>query len=280
MTRGVSILPCFVLALLVLAVVLVVVMLLRRRGRGIQHPACGKCGYAVQGLPTFTCPECGSDLRVVGIITPGRTDVSPRTHGVILVLLWTLALPIPAMILSAVVLQLTPQATQTRSQRSMGDPHSGAYKQINLEQRLIEKGNHVTSNRVTYMLVSSQGRCIQIEIDPIVMGYRYQTQSGEEIKADGGLKESTFLDWMAQAGIDREDEWVTLEAAELMTLAQGAALGTVDSLPAQHFRLLGTSRSSHAGPARWVPAVATAFWLVLWLLGCWKFWKIGTRKPA
>ena len=28
---------------------------------------CGQCGYSVTGLTTFTCPECGSDLREVGI---------------------------------------------------------------------------------------------------------------------------------------------------------------------------------------------------------------------
>ena len=27
---------------------------------------CGKCGYNVRGLPSSTCPECGSDLDVVG----------------------------------------------------------------------------------------------------------------------------------------------------------------------------------------------------------------------
>ena len=36
------------------------------------EPACGKCGYAVRGLDTFICPECGSDLRQVGIITKER----------------------------------------------------------------------------------------------------------------------------------------------------------------------------------------------------------------
>lgn len=33
-------------------------------------PACAACGYPVRGLPTFTCPECGGDLREVGIRTP------------------------------------------------------------------------------------------------------------------------------------------------------------------------------------------------------------------
>ncbi len=42
------------------------VMLLRNKkqtGSGL----CGKCDYSVTGLTTFTCPECDSDLREVGI---------------------------------------------------------------------------------------------------------------------------------------------------------------------------------------------------------------------
>jgi hypothetical protein len=45
----------------------------RRRGAVVTAPdaVCGKCGYGVAGLPTFTCPECGSDLRTVGIARRG-----------------------------------------------------------------------------------------------------------------------------------------------------------------------------------------------------------------
>ena len=40
-------------------------------GPKVTEPSCRACGYAVRGLPSFTCPECGSDLREVGIDTPG-----------------------------------------------------------------------------------------------------------------------------------------------------------------------------------------------------------------
>lgn len=33
-------------------------------------PSCGACAYDLSGLLTLRCPECGSDLRVVGIVTP------------------------------------------------------------------------------------------------------------------------------------------------------------------------------------------------------------------
>lgn len=38
----------------------------------MQHAVCGHCQYIVEGLQTMYCPECGSDFRKVGIVTPRR----------------------------------------------------------------------------------------------------------------------------------------------------------------------------------------------------------------
>ena len=56
---------------------------------------CGRCGYSVRDLTTMTCPECGADLREVGIIPPdkpGRSKVEkpiksePATRAVTVLL--------------------------------------------------------------------------------------------------------------------------------------------------------------------------------------------------
>lgn len=54
----------FVLAGAVSSIVFAV--LVRRR---VGPPACGVCHYAVEGLTSFNCPECGADLRKAGITT-------------------------------------------------------------------------------------------------------------------------------------------------------------------------------------------------------------------
>jgi hypothetical protein len=280
MSTGFSVDP-FVLLVLVVGLVIGIgaFMLISRKNRSrASEPACGKCGYAVRGLPTFTCPECGADLREVGIVTSGQRTMSPKARGVLLVLLWTLVLPVPAMILSAVALQATPQTSVTRWHQGLGSPDSAAYERVNLDQRLTEKGNRIVSNRLTYTLIPSQGQPTQIDVDPASRGYSYRKRSGEEVKTVSGLNENTFLDWMSQAGIDRENEQVKLEVAELLTFAQGAALGAVNNLSPRHFRSLGSSGYSRVGPSRWVLAVAATFWLGIWLLGCWKLWKIGSRR--
>lgn len=65
----------FLLAVPVAALVMLItgiVMLARQRGvsSASAEGRCGKCGYLAAGLTTFVCPECGSDLRVVGIHAP------------------------------------------------------------------------------------------------------------------------------------------------------------------------------------------------------------------
>src|SRR5688572_22334303 len=52
--------------------------------------ACGSCGYDLTGLPWTTCPECGSDLELVGRLAPQfhRWTSIPVTARVII---WTVA---------------------------------------------------------------------------------------------------------------------------------------------------------------------------------------------
>ena len=35
--------------------------------KGASQGKCGECGYRVEGVSGLRCPECGSDLREVGI---------------------------------------------------------------------------------------------------------------------------------------------------------------------------------------------------------------------
>ena len=58
---------------------------------GGNYPAaCGSCGYDLTGLPGTTCPECGSDLELVGRLSPQfhRWAAVPVTARLIV---WTVA---------------------------------------------------------------------------------------------------------------------------------------------------------------------------------------------
>ncbi len=65
--------PALLLVALLLVLVSMGVWAQCRRRAGVKADAgvCGACGYTVKGLTTFTCPECGADLRQAGIQRPG-----------------------------------------------------------------------------------------------------------------------------------------------------------------------------------------------------------------
>jgi hypothetical protein len=55
--------------LLALAVANAVVLVSILRRSRVEEPACGRCGYAVRGLESVRCPECGGHLAATGIVT-------------------------------------------------------------------------------------------------------------------------------------------------------------------------------------------------------------------
>ena len=62
----------------VLGVVTIAYIHLLKPKRAGSTANCGQCGYAARGLESFECPECGADLREVGIVPP-RTPTQFRT---------------------------------------------------------------------------------------------------------------------------------------------------------------------------------------------------------
>jgi hypothetical protein len=80
----------------------VVWYLIRRKDSGAREAgACRVCGYSVHGLVSWQCPECGSDLRQVGIAPAGRSNQTPAVTagvatglGVLFAVLVLLAVPL------------------------------------------------------------------------------------------------------------------------------------------------------------------------------------------
>jgi len=78
-------------------VFLVSLFILLRSRPGSPDPSCGKCGYGVRGLPTLRCPECGSDLKEVGI-RPGAKRIPHPLWLRTIALTFALGLPAAALL--------------------------------------------------------------------------------------------------------------------------------------------------------------------------------------
>lgn len=85
--------PWLIAAVCLVAYVVATFVFLRiqERRASDSEARCGRCGYRTQGLPTTICPECGSDLRIVGLRLPTWWNRhSPPVRRTLLVGAWTL----------------------------------------------------------------------------------------------------------------------------------------------------------------------------------------------
>jgi hypothetical protein len=100
--------------------------------KGTGEMSCGGCGYAVRGLEALNCPECGADLRMVGINRPksgaARNVGIALTIGTLLLLLtcfgsWFLFSSQPSSMQSAPANRPNPSLQQsTGGQPLQADP--------------------------------------------------------------------------------------------------------------------------------------------------------------
>jgi hypothetical protein len=78
---GLGLLAAFAVGGFGIALIAMAFRIQRERRRNMPRVGCAKCGYPARGLTTFTCPECGADLREVGIT---RRDTKSSDIGVLL----------------------------------------------------------------------------------------------------------------------------------------------------------------------------------------------------
>ena len=105
----------------------------RARTRKPAEPSCGECGYNVYGLPTFTCPECGADLRAVGIVAPApRAGVEKFLRG----LVWTVLSLLIVRLVSMPVAVVVPNLITIHKLLAFAPPSSSIHQRITFENAL------------------------------------------------------------------------------------------------------------------------------------------------
>lgn len=255
------------------------------RGR-VRHassePQCGRCGYNVTGLPGTVCPECGSDLAVVGITHPGQWVPASR---------WVRALGWTAFVALAVLLPLLqvmvelrpylPSVHDATMSRDFGLPESGAYNGIELSAhtRAVTRQALPPPQKVTLTLVLKDGRRVTREI---------------EIEDLPEWDAPRLTAWMKKAGIVAPQDALLAEAravrAELewtfKAPAEGAASfaggygtwgqsSTIDTTGP--FLANSGNQTVTVQPAQWQPFLPFSVAVLVWMVGL--VW-IVRRKPV
>jgi hypothetical protein len=258
---------------------------LRGRKHRITEPECGKCGYCVRGVAELTCPECGSDLREVGILAPG--DQRPRSRAKKL-LIWTLIAPLPGLVLGGMVASVAaPYYLRLTEHRVIELP--GKVITVDRHGRVLDFGRSLHA-----AAVPMQVTILTLNMSvPASMTVLEQPRTFSYTPAAGGIVRGSFdvaaiERWLASQGVidPRLPGWARQVAVAIDQMDTSAAYQsyTLPPLPSADGGVTGTVSAMTITPAS-QPTVITAATPVLvaaavWLAGLPFVLRAGERRRA
>lgn len=242
-----------------------------------MEPRCGKCAYRVHGLPTTICPECGSDLRAVGISTgPGFRFLTLKEMAVV----WTLLIVSVAFVFDPIVAMLYVPAPSAIQDHLNLIPRSQAYGAIMVDARELDR------NKVALYLMNPPRfdrymTRMRINVKRLAFSTEDQDEATGEVCKQ--LDRDGFLGWMRQNGIETATQSVQVEAGELFDFIRALSLGRglADAhmqLPSFQIRpvVLQKRPGSVRPPGALVVEVVICF--VVWTFGLWMIGRGGLAE--
>jgi len=264
------------------------------------QPGCGGCGYPTRGLSELICPECGADLRKVGIAKPG--DGGAGLAGCVLPLLLT----VMVFLLAVAGYNLAEQFVPTHWQYSISfdlSPESDEYSSVLIDVNMTivtPAGNRSSISGVdinsTYsgsMPVTDikfggtgstvKARDIKMQVMPkgisggtVTYGPRLivdpQTRlatwtdaQGKTRISQGPVSDMDVLAFLGANGASTGNTLVVGEAQQLHAVLDGLIVGT-NQFTLQGFDSggYGAGGSSQLGPVWFLPTYFGA-WFVIWI---------------
>jgi hypothetical protein len=244
-----------------------------------DDPACGNCGYCVRGISALLCPECGADLREVGIIAPNAHHPLPRYVKAIF---WTLVLPVPALLISWVLLMTVMPFAVTRKFDSVITCQS-PYITVTVDvwgRELLAApamAHEVAPNFENVTVVNGSsiiGFSSFMDVNLKTGAYNFYRNSAN-VQQPGGFSSAVIRQFLVSPTINPADPTVQKACdgiyAAIMEVAQGNDHKSTPILDAWG-KKIGTARPSsiwvvHDEPSPWVIVALGALWLVVWLYG-------------
>ncbi len=281
---GVGIVILFGSVIVGVLVVFLVAAIVRWRDR-VRVPCCGSCRYPVEGLSTFTCPECGADFRTAGILVKG---VRPkhRMHVVEVFAAWAVVAVIGGLITSGFVGSTSFGRRMTFTRNEVLTPVSGACPQIGVTAfgtaGVDVSAQAAPAHRLLMQTAQSNAATpVALEVDLLAGVWRVRPAAGAVLASQvvGGsmpLRDSDVAGWLAASGV---------------TIAPGGTLSEVSSLSAYvnnggrlrdslTFSAAAAGAGVTFGPASWVFASSAGLWTLIFVVGCVLITKAHTtRRP-
>jgi hypothetical protein len=288
--------PLVLAAIVAVAVWLTITLLRARKLAAPAGPVCAACGYSTVGLTTTTCPECGHDLRAVGILAPGVRRPGPGLLSAFF--LYSALLAFVALVVTPAIFSLLPKRLTYERTVRLVTPNSGAYKEIAIRT----KGHTWRAGRVP----------LPVEIDLIPNPATPQSNpTSLTLRPDGSYhftpavpnptsQPATFgppavLEWLKSAGLDTASQALREEATRIAAEARLASRSARRAAAGQRYggyssRTSGSdsggqftanvsSEQADRRPAPWLLALFTLLWLAAWLYGL-RYLTHRDRKPT
>jgi len=198
-----------------------------------REPACGGCGYAVDGLDSSTCPECGGDFRKVGISTP-QFVLKWRGGYFSAILGWTLVMLMVGMVGMWVVAMLsftrtmTPVTNTTTTTSTTLTPASNAYRSIRLEGTQ-GFGQSAVSTTIELVLTGTDGSVSTLAVDPAALTYTVDDGAGPGDAQS--YDDDSLTGWFDDAGLDTADPDLAVEIKDLVRFVDIAMMNPLGGVP-------------------------------------------------
>lgn len=223
--------PAFFLLMIAWAISTIVIAVTLPK-KAAKAPACERCKYPVAGLSAFNCPECGTDLRLTGIITRPM-EVRRRGNLFSAIIAWTVLCAMAGLIASSLFSSMWMMSNMrssgnstTMTTKTTLTPASDSSKGIDVATVLVTPLSAPTAPKttVTATIRTTAGTEFIATSAPATAPSATPNTTPNTAwtwkRADGSdasvatLDDTTVLEWYSIAGIEKSTA-TDREAAEL-----------------------------------------------------------------
>lgn len=245
----------------------------------VKQPVCGKCRYPAAGIAILRCPECGGDLREVGILTPAmmmRRAPGPGTR----LAAWTLGWSLVGLAAAVAVAALVP-ARSLAIRTSPVQLRADAGLNVDVVQR-VEGWSLASAPRTYELKLSHMAKPAAAGVlafsgpDRIIR--RVSGSAATEPSPVGRAADAGTLGaWLGNVGVTPAE----LAAAELLQIVDGIAAQPVNMATDVASSSIWVYNGSSIGVRQmtpwWLQVGLGGVWLAVWLSGLLLLARRGAR---